>query len=194
MPGRVVFDEAWLEGYNARQRAARLVPRVPASQGAPLAGRGGEPDASPVDSKNGCAAAPAVNAAPGRSGVATSSDAHLPRQPSNKYRAVRTEGIGPNGERRVYDSKAEARFARELNSERSAGLIVSWVPQVSFPLGPDEKGRDVRYRADALVILEVRPDGTFLGRFADKKGRDTPNSRTKRAACRALYSIDVKVI
>ncbi len=116
------------------------------------------------------------------------------QRPANKYRAIRTEGLGPNGERRTYDSRKEARAARELNAEQSAGLIVSWVPQVSLPMGKDEKGRDVRYRADALAILQVNPDGTFVGRFVDVKGRDTSTSRAKRAALRALYQIDVKVI
>jgi hypothetical protein len=108
----------------------------------------------------------------------------------NKFRAVRT--VGPGG--RVFDSRAEARMAQRLEEERQAGGIVSWVPQVSLPCGVDEKGRDVRYRADALVVLEVYPDGSFRGRLVDRKGMDTPASRAKRAALRQLYSLDTQVI
>ena len=108
----------------------------------------------------------------------------------NKYGARRT--AGPGG--RVYDSKAEAAMARRLEEERQTGGIVSWIPQVSLPCGVDEKGRDVRYRADALVVLEVRADGTFIGKLMDKKGMDTPTSRAKRAALRSLYGIDTQVI
>lgn len=109
---------------------------------------------------------------------------------SNKYGAKRT--AGPGG--RVYDSKAEAAMAQRLEDERLTGGIVSWIPQVSLPCGVDEKGRDVRYRADALVVLEVRADGTFIGKLMDKKGMDTPTSRAKRAALRSLYGIDTQVI
>src|SRR4051812_39611283 len=87
-----------------------------------------------------------------------------PSTPS-KYRAVRTEGVGG----RTYDSKAEARLAQRLEDERRIGGIVSAVPQVSLPCGVDEKGHDVRYRADFLTVLEVRPDGSFVAKLLDKK-------------------------
>jgi hypothetical protein len=111
----------------------------------------------------------------------------------NKYRAVRTEGPSPLGPR-TYDSKAEAGMARTLEDERHSGGCVSWVPQVSVPCGVDAKGRDARYRADALVILEVRPDGSFVGRLLDRKGVDTPASKAKRAAVKALYGLEVEIL
>lgn len=112
----------------------------------------------------------------------------------NKYRARKTVGLGPTGTPRVYDSRAEALFGAELNRRKSLGMIVSWVPQPSLECGTDEAGRAVRYRADALIVQHVNDDGTFVGRFIDKKGADTPTSRAKRAALRNLYGIDVEVV
>ncbi len=109
---------------------------------------------------------------------------------SSKYRSVRTEGVGG----RTYDSKAEARLAQRLELERQAGAIVAAIPQVSLPCGRDEKGRDVRYRADFMTVLEVRPDGSFVGKLLDKKGVDTPASRAKRAALRQLWGLSVEVV
>jgi hypothetical protein len=108
-----------------------------------------------------------------------------------KYRAIRTEGIGPSGEPRTYDSKSEAAYCATLNLRKRAGEIVSWVPQVSLEVGTDEGGKRVRYRADAMLVLELRPDGSFVGQFVDRKGLDTPASRAKRAALRALHGISV---
>lgn len=111
----------------------------------------------------------------------------------NKYGARKTVGEGPAGAPRTYDSAAEARFAAGLNLRRAAGEIAGWVPQVSLEVGTGESGRSIRYRADALEILELRADGTFVARLLDRKGRDTPNSRTKRAALRALCGLDVRL-
>lgn len=174
------FDDAWLADYEARMQRLR-VPARQLSISRPGATAG----------QHAQAAAQAVNAE-ADAGSIVSGDVCAPRK--SKYGAIRTEGIGPNGERRVFDSRKEARAAREMNAEMLAGLIVSWVPQVSLPMGRDENGRDVRYRADALAILQVNADGTFVGRFCDVKGRDTPTSRTKRASLRRQYQIDVKVI
>lgn len=106
---------------------------------------------------------------------------------ASKYRNKKTTGRGPVGELRLYDSKKEAMGAIEMNSEKSAGLILDWVPQPGFEIGRAEDGTAVRYRADALAILEVYPDGTFRGRLVDYKGKDTEASRAKRAALRARH-------
>lgn len=119
----------------------------------------------------------------------------VPAEPTrNKYRAVRTEGDGPNGTRRTYDSAREARHAARLNARKAAGEIVSWIPQISVPIGVSTEGRDVRYRADALEIIEVFDDGTFRGRFSDPKGIDTPASRAKRAALKAQHGVEVELV
>lgn len=110
-----------------------------------------------------------------------------------KYSAVRTVGPSPGGAR-LFDSKKEARLARELEAERSIGGILDWIPQPSFEIGRDEKGRAVRYRADALVILSVNSeDGSFVGKLVDAKGIDTPNSRTKRAVLRSRH-LNVEIV
>lgn len=199
------FTEEWLAGIGADRNGRREFPRNPvAGGGVDGVERGGEGVDGPVDLPReatepnlgrACAAVRRPLAAGGNgSRPVKSRQAGGSPAPSNKYGAVRTEGLGPNGERRIYDSRKEERTARELNAEMSAGLIVSWVPQVSMPCGVAENGRDVRYRADALAILQVNADGTFVGRFVDVKGRDTPASRAKRAALRQLHQIDVKVI
>lgn len=112
-----------------------------------------------------------------------------PAKPA-KYRAVRTAGVGPGGAARVYDSKREAKVAAELCRRAAAGEIASWVPQVSLPVGRLD-GRDVRLRVDALVVEEIRPDGSFVGRLLDPKGVDTPAGRAKRGALKALYGLEV---
>lgn len=176
---RAAFDDAWLAARGFNPDGSRVPDRhVSASPPGATAGQHAQ------------AAAPAVKAE-AKSGSIDGGDVCAPR---NKFGAIRTEGLGPNGERRIFDSRKEERTARELNAEMSAGLIVSWVPQVSMPCGVAENGRDIRYRADALAILQVNADGAFVGRFVDVKGRDTPASRAKRGAIRQLYQIDVQVI
>lgn len=111
----------------------------------------------------------------------------------NKFGAKRTAGVGG----RVYDSAAESRAARDLELERQAGGCVAVIPQPSFPMGKDEGGRDVRYRADFLVILDLAPEGygpgAFVAKLIDIKGVMTPASKAKMAALRTLYGIDVQV-
>lgn len=174
------FDDAWLADYEARMQRLR-VPARQLSISRPGATAG----------QHAQAAVQAVKAE-ADAGSIVSGDVCAPRK--SKYGAIRTEGIGPNGERRVFDSRKEARAAREMNAEMSAGLIVSWVPQPSIPYGRREDGREARYRADALAVLQVNPDGTFVGRFVDVKGKDTEASRAKRDAIRQMYGLDVKVI
>lgn len=106
----------------------------------------------------------------------------------SKYKAVRTEGVGPSGEPRTYDSKAEAAFAARLNRMKAAAEIRDWFPQVSIPYGVAENGRTLRYVADAMVLHH---DGRIV--FMDRKGMDTPASKAKRAALR-MRGIDVEIV
>ena len=63
----------------------------------------------------------------------------------------------------------------------------------SIPLGVDEKGKVIRYRADAMVVLgyvdanDGNPEPALVVRFIDQKRgtMDTPTSAAKRAALRA---------
>jgi hypothetical protein len=107
----------------------------------------------------------------------------------NKYRARRTLGF----DGRTYDSAAEAGEAARLEGERHAGTIVSAIPQVSIPCGTADDGKDQRLRVDWLVIHELRPDGTFVAEFLDKKGVDTATGRAKRGAVKALYGVPVQL-
>lgn len=117
-------------------------------------------------------ARPAASAAPARIG--------------NKYGAIRTEGPDPAGGTRLYDSGAGAALARALDLECKAGLIEDFFPEVSIPIGTNELGRPVRYRADAMVLGGVTEDGWLKVKFLDAKrgGHDTRTSLAKRAALR----------
>jgi hypothetical protein len=83
----------------------------------------------------------------------------------SKYRNVRTEYDG-----RLYDSKAEAARARELDLLKEAGGIRHWEPQPKFRLGPD-----FTYRPDFIVWHN---DGTT--EVEDVKGTETPTFRKTR--------------
>ena len=111
-----------------------------------------------------------------------------------KYGNVKTVAPGPTGAPRTYDSKAEAALGQLLNWRKAAGEIAAWVPQVSLECGIDDNGKAVRAVVDALVVLEIRENGTFVGRFQDKKGFDTEKGRAKRAALRSLYGLDVEIV
>lgn len=89
---------------------------------------------------------------------------------------------------RTYDSKKEAAYADKLMADKLAGGIEGYVPQVSIPCGEAEGGKPVRYIVDFMVSM---PGGRI--RWVDVKGRDTPNSRTKRAALRQ-HGVDVELV
>jgi len=93
----------------------------------------------------------------------------------SKYGNVRTEYRG-----RVYDSKAEARRAAELDKLVPAE-IVAWFPQVTFNLPGG-----IRYRCDFLVIL---PDGTW--RAEDVKGKATDVYKLKRKLFKERYGKEI---
>lgn len=97
------------------------------------------------------------------------------RPKRSKYGNIRTEYSG-----RVYDSKAEARRAAELDTLVPAE-IVAWFPQVTFNLAGG-----IRYRCDFLVIL---PDGTW--RAEDVKGKATDVYKLKRKLFRERYGFEI---
>jgi hypothetical protein len=109
----------------------------------------------------------------------------------SKYGAVRSQGPAGDGGTRQYDSRTGARLALLLTGMQQRGEIKAWAEEVSLPIGRDEQGRMVRYRADALVVLDIVPgaDGqpVMLVRLLDAKcgSHDTRLSRAKRAALRA---------
>jgi|GEM_PF-3152594 len=103
----------------------------------------------------------------------------------NKYHAQPTEYNG-----RRYDSKAEANHAMYLDSLKAQGIILSWVPQVSFPL----PGGAV-HRVDFMLLFPPMPGGTVpLVAFQEKKGRDLPMGKLKRKQVEELYKIHIEVV
>lgn len=127
-----------------------------------------------------------------RAGSSAASTEALAPARSGQFIAHPTLGPSPAGDRR-YESKLGATLARRLTDEQSTGAIVSWIPEVSIPMGHADDGTSVRHRVDALAILEVRADGNFVGRFVEAKGRDLPAGRAKRAAVRRLYGTPIHV-
>lgn len=100
----------------------------------------------------------------------------------SKYRNVVTVHGG-----RKYHSKAEAEAAAQLDSLQAQGRITGWVPQCPrFPLVIGADGRTKTYTADFLIFL---PDGQAL--IADIKGKDTSESKLRRALVRERFGVTV---
>jgi hypothetical protein len=111
----------------------------------------------------------------------------------HKFAAEPTDGPDGAGGTRRYRSKLEARLARRLEAERQMGGLVSFVPEVSVPVGA-MGGKAVRHVIDQLAILEVRPDGTFVGKLIEAKGMDLARGKQKREAVKSLYGLFVEVV
>lgn len=185
---------AWTEADLAARGFApdgrRLVHPIPASPALPPAGRDGATGAvNPVDSKNARAAAQAVNAGPGSIGDRAGNAGEAPSR--SKFGAVRTVAPASWGGERLADSKAGAQLCRTLETRKQVGSIIDWWEEVSLPLGVDERGKVIRYRADAMILLGYvdAPDGgepAMVVRFLDRKrgDMDTSTSAAKRAALR----------
>lgn len=88
-----------------------------------------------------------------------------------------------NGRR--YASKAEARYAQQLDLRKRAGEVVMWLPQVAFPLPGGTK-----YVCDFMVL-----EADERLRFVDVKGNVvTPEFLFKKKQVEALYPIEVEVV
>jgi hypothetical protein len=114
--------------------------------------------------------------------------------PRNKYGAIRTTAPASWGGERLADSKAGAQLARTLDTMKRAGTILDWWEEVSLPIGVDEHGKVIRYRADALVLLGYTDCGAMVVRAYDRKrgNMDTSTSAAKRAALRNRgFNVDV---
>lgn len=109
--------------------------------------------------------------------------ARAPGKPS-KYHAKRTSYTSTQGFTRLYDSKAEAAFAAELDLRIAAKEILFWLPQIPFPLPGG-----VTYRADFMTASRT---GQLY--FYDVKGWDVPVSRNKRKQCAALFGVEIEVV
>ena len=174
-------------GYGPDGR--RLVQPIPASPASPFAGRDGATGGlTSAVGENARAAAQAVNAGAGPIG----SDAGNAREPRrSKFGAIRTMAPASWGGERLADSRTGAALARTLDTRKQVGSILDWFEEVSLPVGVDERGKVIRYRPDAMLLLGYvdAPDGgepAMVVRLLDaKRGmHDTPTSKAKRAALR----------
>jgi hypothetical protein len=111
----------------------------------------------------------------------------------HKYAAKATPGPDGTGGVRKYRSKLEAGLATRLEAERQAGGLVSFLPEVSVIVGY-VGGRALRHVVDQLAILEIRHDGTFVGKLVEAKGFDTPVGKRKRKAILENYGLHVEVV
>jgi hypothetical protein len=136
------------------------------------------------------AAASEVNARVGGLGASRAGEA---AQDGHKYSAVATDGPDGSGGQRRYQSKKGARLAQRLEAERLAGGIVAWVPEVSLPVGTLGT-RAIRHIVDALVVLDVRADGSFVGRFVEAKGFRVREGERKRRALEQRLGVKVEVV
>lgn len=108
-------------------------------------------------------------------------------QKKSKYRNKPTVYNG-----RTYPSKLQAKHAKEYDMLVRSEKIVSWIPEISIPLtAPVEGKRGVRMRVDALIVLEVYPNGEFLAKLEDSKGTATQDWENKNKFLREKYGIEV---
>jgi len=85
---------------------------------------------------------------------------------------------------KVYDSKLEMEFAKDLNVGKSAGLIQYHLEQVPFRLPGG-----VVYRCDFMVV-EI--DGRI--RFVDTKGHETEVFKIKKKMVEDIYPVKIEVV
>lgn len=101
----------------------------------------------------------------------------------NKYRSVRTETkVGR------FDSKAEARYALQLETQKKAGKLAYYLRQVPFHL----PGGHI-YRCDFMEAWNTGDSEVMELHFVDVKGRDTPMSKLKRNQVEELYGVQIEV-
>lgn len=106
-------------------------------------------------------------------------------EPEPEPRKYRNQPCEVEGEK--FDSKLEAEVWQGLKREPWVRAVVR---QVSIPCGILKR----RLRVDFLAILEVRPDGTFVGELIDAKGVETDAWRLKAEALEQSTGIRVRRI
>ena len=112
----------------------------------------------------------------------------LAKEDGNKYHAKRTWS---NLCGRVFASKAEAVRGEELAMLEKAGEIRKLAYQPRYVLSDSPR---VTYVADFSYVLCASHGKNATVVVEDVKGRDTPNSRTKRAWVKQRYGIEVKLV
>ncbi len=104
-------------------------------------------------------------------------------QQRNKYRVAPPAERTFNG--RCYDSKAEARYARQLALRRQAGDIITYVEQPRVELGL----RENVYRPDFLVI----PHGD-VPYYVDVKGTETTAFRKNKRLWARYGDLELRIV
>jgi len=90
---------------------------------------------------------------------------------------------------RKYSSKLEVTIAKELDLLQRSGKIVSWIPQVPFPLpGVTATGRQNRHYVDFLVFL---PGDRY--KLIEAKGFKHKLGELKRSQVVELYKVNIEV-
>jgi len=90
---------------------------------------------------------------------------------------------------RVYHSRAEAKYAFELDALKAAGRIKEWVPQVAFPIVI--QGVKI---CKVVIDFEVTP---VSGKpwYIEVKGMESEAYKLKRKLLRACYpDMDYRVV
>lgn len=102
----------------------------------------------------------------------------------SKFRNIKTPFRSIQGFELVAASKREAKDYAMLDLGIKTGIVLRWVPQVSFLLQGGS-----RYRCDALVFWA---DGRVTVR--DCKGVETPAFKIKRGLMKSTYGLEIEIV
>ena len=109
------------------------------------------------------------------------------RKPKGRVRNVSSKADRTyNG--RVYHSKAEAKYAFELDYQVKQGKILCWIPQPAFLILWPTSRKPICH---VILDFEIRDLGGFP-RYVEIKGWETPEWRLKKKLLFACYP-DIKL-
>ena len=108
----------------------------------------------------------------------------IKKRSKSKFKNKKAEYNG-----RVYDSKREAQYAKELDLLRRAvhkeNKVIEWTPQVRYPLAVNNQ-KICTYVLDFMVKYA---DGRV--EYVDVKGVRTDVYKIKKKLMKAIYDIDI---
>lgn len=102
----------------------------------------------------------------------------------SKFRNIKTPFRSIQGFELIAASKREAKDYAMLDLGIKTGIVLRWVPQVSFLLQGGS-----RYRCDALVFWA---DGRVTVR--DCKGVEIPAFKIKRGLMKSTYGLEIEIV
>ena len=100
----------------------------------------------------------------------------------NKYNAIATADATGH----VHPSRLQADVTHRLREAARAVIC-----EVSMPLS---SRKNDRIRIDALQVIEINEDGTFVGRFVEAKSRDLDAGKQRRRRFEDAYGLQILVI